>query len=292
MARAWPLPALAAWSVAWAVQLALAPLAGPLAAGLAATGAGVAVAPLLARVPWRRAIVALGFPLSLLAVGVASPWLWLLPLGALALVYPLGAWRDAPLFPTPAGALAGLGAAVLLPDGARILDAGCGAGDALVALAAEYPRATLAGVERSGPVALAARLRLRGRARVARGDLWAGDWSSLDLLYVFQRPESMPRIADKAIREMRGDGLVASLEFPIVGARPTFSGQGARTLFVYRVRDLGPRPLGSAGRAGREGHRPPPTARGGERASRDGRRAPLPARAGRRRSAAPRVAVP
>jgi len=53
---------------------------------------------------WRRAIIALGFPLSLTASGAAALPGWAcLPL--LLLIYPLNAWRDAPLFPTLFNAL-------------------------------------------------------------------------------------------------------------------------------------------------------------------------------------------
>ena len=262
---------------------------------IAALLAAVA-SPLVVSTSWRRAIVALGFPLSVLATGAASPWLWLLPLGALVLVYPIGAWRDAPLFPTPKGSLDGLAAALPLQDGARILDAGCGTGDALLELAREYPRARILGIERSRPVALMARLRLGARATIARGDLWSGDWSSLDLVYVFQRPESMPRIAEKAAREMRADALLATLEFPVLGGEPAFTGTGTgtgtgpRTLFVYRAGDVRASP--SAGPAGRAGRRRRPPARCGGRRSRVARRAPPRARAGRRRSGLPMPATP
>jgi hypothetical protein len=87
-------------------------------------------------------------------------------------------------------------------------------------------------------VALAARLRLGRRATIARGDLWSGDWSALDLVYVFQRPESMGRLAAKAAREMRGDAFLASLEFPVGGVSPVLTLPGGRPLFIYRVSDL------------------------------------------------------
>ena len=59
------------------------------------------------------------FPLSAALTGaVALPaWAWLLPLALLLLVYPINAWRDAPLFPTPPGALRGLEAHAALADG-------------------------------------------------------------------------------------------------------------------------------------------------------------------------------
>ena len=68
-----------------------------------------------------RWMVAAGFPLSLLASGLGATlpaWAWLVPLGLLLLAYPQGSWRDAPLFPTPAGALDRLPALAPLPAGA------------------------------------------------------------------------------------------------------------------------------------------------------------------------------
>ena len=50
-------------------------------------------------------------------------------------------------------------------------------------------------------------------ARVRQGDIWKADWSSYDMVYLFQRPESMERAAQKAAREMRSGAWMASLEF-------------------------------------------------------------------------------
>ena len=57
--------------------------------------------------------------------------------------------------------------------------------------------ADVEGVEWSRPLAWLARWRARS-ARVRRGDLWADDWAPFALVYVFQRPESMPRVWAKA----------------------------------------------------------------------------------------------
>jgi formylglycine-generating enzyme required for sulfatase activity len=59
----------------------------------------------------------------------------------LLLIYPLNAWRDAPLFPTPPDALNDLPDVATLPPGARVLDAGCGLGQGLQALRQAYPLA-------------------------------------------------------------------------------------------------------------------------------------------------------
>jgi hypothetical protein len=226
----WPLPALLAWLAAWGAFAALAPLERGLAFSAAAlTGAVIGVT---AGSPWRRAIAAAGFPLSALALGAVPAWAWLAAVLPLALAYPLKAWRDAPFFPTPAGALHGLGAVVQLPAGARVLDAGCGLGHGLQALRRELPHAALEGVEWSRPLALLARLRCRF-ATVRRGDMWAGSWQGLALVYLFQRPESMPRAMAKAAAEMPGGWLV-SLEFEVPGWQPV-ARLGARPAWVYRI---------------------------------------------------------
>jgi hypothetical protein len=197
----WPLPALLAWAAGWIAMTLLTRCAG-LAPGLAvAAGVLVAAAPaLFAATFWRRVIVAVGFPLSLLASGgfAALPaWAWLLPLAALALAYPVTAWRDAPVFPTPRDALAGLDRHVALTESASILDAGCGLGHGLRALRGVWPQARLSGVEWSWPLTLVTRMRCPW-ARVARGDMWRGSWAAHDLVYLFQRPESMGRALAKA----------------------------------------------------------------------------------------------
>ena len=211
----WPLPALAAWGLAWIVFLAAAWLRAPLWLALgAATLAGVTLA-VAGTTPWRRLFIAAGFPVMFAAsgAGAALPGLaWLLPLGLLWLLYPMSSWRDAPLFPTPAGGLRGLAALVPLPPGARVLDAGCGLGDGLRELHREYPGARLEGLEWSWPLALACQARCRF-ARVRRGDIWHADWSSYAMVYLFQRPETMPRAVDKAARELAPGAWMASLEF-------------------------------------------------------------------------------
>lgn len=237
----WPLPALLAWAAAWGGWWALGRLGmpGPLGWALACAGGGaLALAwPGLAR--WRRVWLAAGFPASTVGLGLAAglpAWAWLLPLGLLLLAYPLRAWRDAPLFPTPARALTGLALLAPLPAGARVLDAGCGLGQGLRALRGQYPEATLAGTEWSPLLALAARWRCRDAA-VKRGDLWADDWSAQDLVYLFQRPESMARAWAKARAEMAPGRWLVSLDFAVPEVPPThvLEGQDGPTLWLYQI---------------------------------------------------------
>lgn len=232
----WPLPAVLAWVLCWLVYLAALRALAPLAAMLLASAVGV-LASLLARRWWRRALLALGFPLSLALGGSAllPAWAWLLPVAMLLLLYPLHAWRDAPLFPTPVGALDGLAACVPLPPGARVLDAGCGVGDGLRALRRAYPEARLDGLEWSWPLRWICALRCPW-ARVRRDDIWAADWSGYQLVYLFQRPESMSRAFVKSGEMVPGSWLV-SLEFelPDVSATARLQAPGGRGVWVYRL---------------------------------------------------------
>ncbi len=217
----WPLPAAAAWVAAWALFGIAQPAVGAGAAVLLALLPGVLVASALAQ-RWRRALVALGFPLSVLASGWAADlpaWIWLLPLLALVFAYPRRAWQDAPLFPTPAHALDGVAALVPLAPGARVIDAGCGLGHGLQALQRTWPEARVEGVECSALLAGLARWRCPA-AQVRRGDMWALSWRGAALVYMFQRPESMARAWDKACAELAPGTWLLSLDFAVPGRRP------------------------------------------------------------------------
>lgn len=232
----WPAPALLAWLAAAALHAGLhqaglpAPLAWALAAALPLAAWPFAPGVL------RRAVLLAGFPLAtgLLGSTALPAWAWLLPLAALLGLYPLRAWRDAPFFPTPAAALDGLAATLPLPAGARVLDAGCGAGHGLRALRRAYPQARLEGVEWSRPLAAWARA-WRRDATVRRGDLWADAWGGFDLVYCFQRPETMARVQAKAAAELRPGAWLISLEFPLPDRRPEARLEaGGRPLWLYR----------------------------------------------------------
>ena len=233
----WPLPALLAWGSAWLLFLGLQRITTPVLALLLACTLATA-ASVLGSNWWRRGLIAAGFPLALaLAGGAAVPaWAWLVPLVLLALVYPLNTWRDAPLFPTPPNALQSLAAQVPLAPGARVLDAGCGLGDGLRALRSAYPQARLEGVEWSWPLRFLCALRCPW-AQVRRGDMWRTDWSAYQLVYLFQRPESMARAAAKAQAEMAPGTWLVSLDFAVPGVLPQAQLRlpGSRVVWIYRM---------------------------------------------------------
>ena len=237
--RSWPLPAFVAWAACWLVFAITHELGAPAAPAFVAAGAVGAALSLLGATPWRRVFIGCGFPLSFAASGAAGSipaWAWLLPLALLAFVYPWRTWRDAPLFPTPRDALAGMARCVPLDASARVLDGGCGLGAGLIELRREYPHAVLEGIEWSRPLSAwcAARCRF---AQVRRGDLWAADWSPYALVYLFQRPETMARAAAKAERELRDGAWLASLEFEIATLVPqhVLDGAAGRRVWLYRA---------------------------------------------------------
>ena len=71
----------------------------------------------------------------------------------------------------------------------------------------------------------------------AGGQVWAAAWSSYEMVYVFQRPESMRRATEKALRELKPGAWLASLEFDapdLAPAKLLECGDGRR-LWLYQV---------------------------------------------------------
>lgn len=234
----WPLPALLAWGSVWALFWGLQGLGTSALVSLAVASAfGVALS-LLGGTWWRRALIGLGFPLSLALSGMVTvpAWAWLLPLALLLLIYPLNAWRDAPLFPTPVHALRDLAAQAPLPAGAWVLDAGCGLGDGLKALREAYPAARLHGLEWSWPLRGLSALRCPW-ARIRQGDIWRADWRPYAMVYLFQRPESMSRAVDKARAQLKPGAWLVSLEFEAPSLQPQamLHCTDGRSVWLYRA---------------------------------------------------------
>ncbi|MFM9882068.1 MAG: class I SAM-dependent methyltransferase [Burkholderiales bacterium] len=236
--RLWPLPAVLIWATAWAWYVLLRWMSVPVIwALLIATLWGVLSSAVGSNL-WRRGLIVLGFPLSFALTNalILPPWVWLLPLALILLIYPLNAWRDAPLFPTPSQALRDLSKHAPLSPGARVLDAGCGLGDGLKALREAYPDADLHGLEWSWPLRAACALRCPW-ARVRQGDIWKADWRSYSMVYLFQRPESMPRAVAKATAELAPGAWLVSLEFEAkaLTAHAVAYGHDDRPVWIYRA---------------------------------------------------------
>jgi len=208
--------------------------ATPLApvAGAAAAAAGIAL-----RLPFWWPPLLLALPLAAqgaLDLGLAPRW-HLAAAAALWLVFGLTARTSVPLYLSSRRELEAL--ASLVPHGARVLDAGCGLGSALAALADASPRARLEGVEAAVLPWLAARLRARGRWRARLGSLWRADFGRYDVVYAFLSPAAMPKLWAKARAEMRPGALLVSNRFEVPGApaaRVLDTG-GGRRLHCWRM---------------------------------------------------------
>ena len=235
----WPLPALIAWSACWALFLSLNALQISALWSLAlATVLGLATSVRAASV-WRKLFISAGFPLSLAASNLGaglSPLAWLIPLVLLLLLYPMSAWRDAPLFPTPHGVLDGLDKVAQLKCTDHVLDAGCGLGAGLAELHRVYPLAQLDGLERSWPLRLLCAWRCPF-ARVRHADIWKEDWSAYSMVYMFQRPESMGPAAEKARQELSKGSWLVSLEFeaPTLIPFAVLRNRADKPVWVYRM---------------------------------------------------------
>ena len=238
----WPLMALGVWGAAWYVYIFLVEQGmHSSVAMLFATFVGVSAA----AIGWHRGIsqaraaaLAMGFPVSFWLLGMASipAWVWLLPLVLIVWVYPMRAWRDAPVFPTPLNALRDVPRYAILPAQAKILDAGCGAGDGLKALRLAYVNAQWIGIEFSRPLSWLAKFRCPW-AEVRCGDIWEDHWGAYDMVYLFQRPETMPRAVEKAKAEMKPGAWLVSLEFEAAELKPTATTEASpgRTVWLYQA---------------------------------------------------------
>jgi hypothetical protein len=97
-----------------------------------------------------------------------------------------------------------------------VLDAGSGLGHGLAALRSQWPQARFSGLERSLLLRAIAAWRCPW-ARQRAGDMWQASWAGHDVVYLFQRPESMPRAMAKARQELLAGSWLISLEFAVPG---------------------------------------------------------------------------
>ena len=75
-------------------------------------------------------------------------------------------------------------------------------------------------------------------ARLLRYLVRKKHWSPCDMVYLFQRPESMPRAMEKAEAELRPGAWLVSLEFDVPGMRPhaRLQNEGHRPVWIYAIR--------------------------------------------------------
>jgi hypothetical protein len=238
---------LCAAAVAWLAALVVAPAIGVAMSPPATALAHGAMAALLGRLlglpGWW---VPLNFALPVLAWNASSldidPLWYLAAFGTAFLVFGTATIRTGvPLFFSGGAAVVALCDLVPVAASVRVLDAGSGIGTVLAGLSARRPCAAVEGIESAIGPWLVSRLRAAlpgGRFQVMLDDFWNVDFGRYDVVYAFLSPAAMPRLWNKARREMRRGSVLVSNSFGIPGVPPTRSiamrGR-ARHLYVWRM---------------------------------------------------------
>jgi SAM-dependent methyltransferase len=205
-----------------------------------AQGLGAAACARLLRMEWWWLVLNLAFGPAIAAAAALS-----LPAqgSALILVVLLLAYGGTqqtrvPLYLSSRAAVAALLQFVPGERETRVLDLGCGTGTVLAALARERPLARLEGVERAPLPWFLAWLRgclARRRFDVSWRNLWDADLSRYDVVYAYLSPAAMPRLRDKARREMRPGSLLVSFRFAIPGVAADSVPVGRQRLYLWRM---------------------------------------------------------
>lgn len=167
--------------------------------------------------PWWHAIH-LGFmPLAVLASHLpVSPGWYLGAFLLLLTVYWRVAQSRVPLYLSSTATAEAMVA--LIPDRTcRIIDLGCGNGLLLRRMAHLRPDCRFVGIEYAPLPWLWARLSCARLANcsIVRGDFWRLPLAEYDLVYAFLSPVPMPRLWEKACREMKAGARLVSNTFAV-----------------------------------------------------------------------------
>lgn len=168
---------------------------------------------------WWVPILLLFAPAVVLALSLQiHPLVWLAA-GVLPWLVFRGALRDrVPLFLSDQPAIDRLLELVTDEHPVSVVDLGCGTGGLLLALREARPIARLRGVENAPLTWLIARLRLaKSAVEVVYGSIWDEPLGHHDVVYAYLSPAAMPRLWEKACREMRPGSLLVSNSFEVPG---------------------------------------------------------------------------
>ncbi len=126
------------------------------------------------------------------------------------------------------------------PD-ARVLDFGAGTGSMPIGLAQRHPHHFFDGIEAAWLPFLRARLKAAGlsNVRLIRGNFWDLDLSPYAAVYAFLSTEPMPRLWQKACKEMQPGTLLISNSFRVPGVEPSqvlqVDDERQTELLIYRI---------------------------------------------------------
>lgn len=129
---------------------------------------------------------------------------------------------DVPLFLSSHAANEALKTLVDRERATQFIDLGAGLGTVTVALARHRPSMTVEAWERAPIPWLITQWRSQGlpNALVYRMSFWECDLSIFDVVFAFLSPAAMPRLGEKARREMKPGSLLVSSNFPVPDWEP------------------------------------------------------------------------
>lgn len=233
--------ALAAWGISWAA--AELGLAEPgldtrlLLQGVIAAGLGLAVG-LERWWVWPQLLVP---PILGLAASVKLPgWVPFVALALLVGFYWNAVAERVPLYLSNRRARDAVAGLLPSREGVRAADLGAGLGGPLLSMSAARPDGAFVGCETAPLSWLVARLRLIGRdnVRLMFASLWSLDLGDFDVVYAFLSPTPMPRLYDKAAKEMKPGSILVSNTFAVPDVDPDavveLDDGRATQLYVYR----------------------------------------------------------
>ena len=128
-----------------------------------------------------------------------------------------------------------------LQSQARVLDFGSGTGSLPIGLAKRHPEQQFDGIEAAWLPYLRSRIQAAGISNVhlSRGSFWDLDLSPYAVVYAFLSTEPMPKLWQKACREMQPGAVLISNSFRVPGVEPSqvlqVNDERETEVLVYRI---------------------------------------------------------
>jgi trans-aconitate methyltransferase len=147
--------------------------------------------------------------------------------------------NQVPFVVMPAGGMDQIAQALGVRDGDVVFDLGCGDGRVLMALHRVNSKARFYGVENDLVVWLLAKLRTRGRVKVAREEIARTPLGEANRIFAYLGAGLMADLEPRFERELKPGARVVSVQFPLPHRAPervvvlTNSASHAAKLYVY-----------------------------------------------------------
>jgi hypothetical protein len=188
----------------------------------------------------------LSIPLALFTVNFSSELssiiLYVAPV--FILLYLPTFWSRVPYYPTHKKTYLAIEKILDNSKSFTFLDAGCGDGKLLCYLSKKFPTAKFCGLEISPLSFLIAYINSKfygsSNLTIRLSSFWNYNYGNYDYVYVFLAPPPMPKIKEKALKEMKSGQTLIVNSFPIEHKAteiidiPDYQQDRSGTLYVYR----------------------------------------------------------